>query len=152
MKLTPEDTRILKALQDDGRISNTDLAAKVGMSASPCWRRVKRLEEAGVIQNYTARLNRRALGLDVYAYISVQIEDHSENITQGFETAVAALPEIIACHQVTGGADYMLVVATEDLDSYARLANEKLRRLPGIKSINSSFVLKEAKGGAGLPV
>lgn len=152
MNISEEDTRILRALQDDGRISNTDLAAKTGMSASPCWRRVKRLEEEGIIKSYTARLDRRALGLDVYAYISVQIEDHAENITAAFECAVAEIPEIIACHQVTGGADYMLVVATRDLDSFAHLANNRLRRLPGIKSINSSFVLKEAKGGTGLPV
>ena len=152
MDISEEDTRILRVLQDDGRISNADLAARTGMSASPCWRRVKRLEEAGIIRSYSARLDRRALGLDVYAYISVQIEDHSEDITQGFEAGIAEIPEVIAGHQVTGDADYMLMVATRDLDSFAHLANNRLRRLPGIKSINSSFVLKEAKGGTGLPV
>ncbi len=152
MNISEEDTRILRILQEDGRISNAELAAQTGMSASPCWRRVKRMEEAGVIRGYSARLDRRTLGLDVYAYISVQIDDHSEDITQGFEQAVSALPEIIACHQVTGGADYMLVIATRDLDSFARLANDKLRRLPGIKAINSSFVLKEAKPRTGFPL
>ncbi len=152
MNILEEDTKILRVLQEEGRISNAELAARVGMSASPCWRRVRKLEREGVIRSYAARLDRRALGLDVYAYISVQIEDHSEDITASFEDAAKALPEIIACHQVTGGADYMLVVASRDLDSFADLANNKLRRLPGIKSINSSFVLKDAKPQAGLPV
>ncbi|WP_164115612.1 Lrp/AsnC family transcriptional regulator [Sphingorhabdus sp. Alg239-R122] len=152
MSISEEDSKILRVLQEEGRISNADLSARVGMSASPCWRRVRKLEQEGVIRNYAARLDRRALGLDVYAYISVQIEDHSEDITARFEKAALSIPEIIACHQVTGSADYMLVVASSDLDSFAQLANNKLRRLPGIKSINSSFVLNDAKPYAGLPV
>ncbi len=152
MPNSEEDSKILRVLQEEGRISNADLAARVGMSASPCWRRVRKLEQEGVIRNYAARLDRRALGLDVYAYISVQIEDHGEDITARFEQAARSIPEIIACHQVTGSADYMLVVASRDLDSFAQLANNNLRRLPGIKSINSSFVLNDAKPYAGLPV
>lgn len=152
IELEPEDMRILAALQDNGRITNAELAESVGMSASPCWRRVRRLEAGGVIRGYTARLSRRALGLGVLAYVSVEISDHSEALTQAFEAAVADLDEVIACHQVTGGADYILTVVSRDLDSYADFANKRLRPIAGIKAISTSFVLKEAKPQSGLPV
>lgn len=152
IELEPEDMRILAALQDNGRITNAELAESVGMSASPCWRRVRRLEAGGVIRGYIARLSRRALGLGVLAYVSVEISDHSEALTQAFEAAVADLDEVIACHQVTGGADYILTVVSRDLDSYADFANRRLRPIAGIKAISTSFVLKEAKPQSGLPV
>ena len=152
IKLEPEDLHILRALQDNGRITNADLAEGVGMSASPCWRRVRKLEAEGVIRGYSARLSRRALGLGVLAYISVEISDHSEAVTRAFEAAVAGLDEVIACHQVTGGADYILTVVSRDLDSYADFANRRLRPITGIKAISTSFVLKEAKPQSGLPV
>lgn len=147
-----EDIRILRALQDNGRMTNSELAETVGMSASPCWRRVRRLEADGVIRGYAARLSRRALGLGVLAYVSVEIADHSEALTREFEQAIAGLEEVIACHQVTGGADYILTVVSQDLDSYADFANKRLRPIPGIKAISTSFVLKEAKPQSGLPV
>ena len=152
IKLEPEDLHILRALQDNGRITNADLAEGVGMSASPCWRRVRKLEAEGVIRGYSARLSRRALGLGVLAYISVEISDHSEAVTRAFEAAVAGLDEVIACHQVTGDADYILTVVSRDLDSYADFANRRLRPITGIKAISTSFVLKEAKPQSGLPV
>ncbi len=152
IKLEPEDLHILRALQDNGRITNADLAEGVGMSASPCWRRVRKLEAEGVIRGYSARLSRRALGLGVLAYVSVEISDHSEAVTRAFEAAVAGLDEVIACHQVTGDADYILTVVSRDLDSYADFANRRLRPITGIKAISTSFVLKEAKPQSGLPV
>ncbi len=152
IELEPEDIRILRALQDNGRITNAELAETVGMSASPCWRRVRRLEADGVIRGYSARLSRRALGLGVLAYVSVEIADHNDVLTRAFEDAVAGLDEVIACHQVTGGADYILTVVSQDLDSYADFANKRLRPIAGIKSISTSFVLKEAKPQSGLPV
>lgn len=150
--LEPEDIRILRALQTNGRITNAELADTTGMSPSPCWRRVRRLEAGGVIHGYTARLSRRALGLGVLAYVSVEIADHGEALTQAFEQAIAGLDEVIACHQVTGGADYILTVVSRDLDSYADFANKRLRPIAGIKAISTSFVLKEAKAQGGLPV
>lgn len=152
INLEPEDIRILRALQDNGRITNADLAETVGMSASPCWRRVRKLEADGVIRGYAARLSRRALGLGVLAYVSVEIADHNDALTLAFEEAVAGLDEVIACHQVTGGADYILTVVSRDLDSYADFANKRLRPIAGIKAISTSFVLKEAKPQGGLPV
>lgn len=151
-ELEPEDLHILRAMQDNGRITNAELAETVGMSASPCWRRVRRLEADGVIRGYTAQLSRRALGLGVLAYVSVEIADHSETVTRQFEQAIAGLDEVIACHQVTGGADYILTVVSRDLDSYADFANKRLRPIAGIKAISTSFVLKEAKAQSGLPV
>lgn len=150
--LDAEDIRILRALQDNGRMTNADLAETVGMSASPCWRRVRRLEADGAIRGYTARLSRRALGLGVLAYVSVEIADHSEALTREFEQAIAGLEEVIACHQVTGGADYILTVVSQDLDSYADFANKRLMPIVGIKAISTSFVLKEAKPQSGLPL
>lgn len=147
-----EDLKILRLLQDDGRITNAELAEKSGMSASPCWRKVRRLEADGIIAGYAARLSRRALGFGVLAYVSVQIDDHADTVTDQFESAVNGFPEVIACHQVTGGADYILTVVSRDLDSYAEFANRELRRLKGIKSINTSFVLREAKPQQGLPI
>lgn len=151
-EISREERKLLGLLQQDGRISNADLAQAAGMSASPCWRKVRSLEERGVIRGYAARLDRRKLGLGVLAYVSVQIDDHAEEVTRAFEEGIAELPEVTACHQVTGGADYLLVVVSEDLDSYAVFANDKLRRLKGIKAISSSFVLREAKAAHGLPV
>ncbi|WP_373487355.1 Lrp/AsnC family transcriptional regulator [Blastomonas sp.] len=150
--LEQEDIRILRAMQRNGRITNAELADTVGMSASPCWRRVRRLEADGVIRGYSAQLSRRALGLGVLAYVSVEIADHSADITAAFEAAIASFDEIIACHQITGGADYILTVVSRDLDSYAAFANSKLRPIPGLKSISTSFVLREAKPQTGLPV
>lgn len=110
------------------------------------------MESDGIISGYSARLDRRALGLGVLAYISVEIGDHTEAVTTEFEEGVGALDEVVACHQVTGAADYMLTVVSRDLDSYAEFANQKLRRLRGIKSIATSFVLREAKPQKGLPL
>lgn len=147
-----DDVRILNVLQTDGRITNAELAERTGMSASPCWRKVRRLEQDGVIRGYGAQLSRRALGLGVHAYVSVEIGDHSGDVTDEFEAAVRGYDEVVACHQVTGGADYMLIVVARDLDSYAEFANRKLRTLRGIKSIATSFVLNEAKPQQGLPL
>jgi DNA-binding Lrp family transcriptional regulator len=115
-------------------------------------RRVRRPKAEGVIRGYAARLSRRALGLGVLAYVSVEIADHAEAVTRDFEAAVADLDEVIACHQVTGGADYILTVVSRDLDSYADFANTKLRPIAGIKAISTSFVLREAKAPGRLPV
>lgn len=152
MKVDQEDYKILRLLQAEGRITNADLAERSGMSASPCWRKVRRMENEGVISGYTARLDRRALGLGVLAYVSVEIDDHSANVTEAFEAGISALDEVIACHQVTGSSDYMLTVVSHDLDGYAEFANRKLRPIKGIKSIATSFVLRETKAQTGLPL
>lgn len=151
-ELTREDVKILGKLQSDGRITNSALADAVSMSASPCWRRVRQLEEEGVIQGYSANLDRRQIGLGVLVYVTIQIDNHSDEDATRFERQVQELPEVISCHSVSGGADFMLMVVCRDLDSYAEFSMNILRRLPGIKTMTTNFALKEIKPFKGLPL
>ncbi|MBY3116457.1 Lrp/AsnC family transcriptional regulator [Rhizobium laguerreae] len=152
MEFAPGDIRILKALQGDGRLTNQELAERVGMSTSPCWRRVKKLEEAGVIRGYQAVVDRRAVGLGVLAFVRVQIDTHSHDEAERFEREVGELEAVIACYSVAGEADFLLQVVAADLDSYAEFAMTVIRRLPGIKEMHTMFVLKDIKASTILPV
>jgi len=152
MEFEPGDIRILKALQSEGRLTNQELAERVGMSTSPCWRRVKRLEETGVIRGYQAVLDRRAVGLGVLAFVRVLIDTHSHDEAQRFEREVGALEAVIACYSVAGESDFLLQVVAADLDSYAEFAMTVIRRLPGIKEMHTMFVLKDIKASTILPV
>ncbi|KPH08080.1 Lrp/AsnC family transcriptional regulator [Rhizobium acidisoli] len=152
MEFEPGDIRILKALQSEGRLTNQELAERVGMSTSPCWRRVKRLEEAGVIRGYQALVDRRAVGLGVLAFVRVQIDTHSHDEAQRFEREVGELETVIACYSVAGEADFLLQVLAADLDDYAEFAMTVIRRLPGIKEMHTMFVLKDIKASTILPV
>ncbi|MBY3036532.1 Lrp/AsnC family transcriptional regulator [Rhizobium laguerreae] len=152
MEFEPGDIRILKALQGDGRLTNQELAERVGMSTSPCWRRVKKLEEAGVIRGYQAVVDRRAVGLGVLAFVRVQIDTHSHDEAERFEREVGELEAVIACYSVAGEADFLLQVVAADLDSYAEFAMTVIRRLPGIKEMHTMFVLKDIKASTILPV
>nr|WP_208995960.1 Lrp/AsnC family transcriptional regulator [Pannonibacter sp. XCT-34] len=150
--LEPIDLRILALLQDDGRLTNQALADAAGLSTSPCWRRVRQLEDAGVIQGYGARLDRRQLGLGVLVFIRVKIDTHSEREAEDFAAAVAALDEVVACYSIAGDADFLLQVVAQDLDHYAEFAMSVVRRLPGIKEMQTTMVLKELKPFRGFPV
>jgi DNA-binding Lrp family transcriptional regulator len=150
--LSAADRRILAELQDDGRLSNNELAERVAMSASPCWRRTRALEEDGVIRGYRAELDPRKLGWGVLVFVLVQIDAHGEDDASAFERGVAELDEVIACHSLGGAADFLLQVVARDLDSYAEFAMTVLRRLPRIKAMTSNFALKEIKPFRGLPV
>jgi DNA-binding Lrp family transcriptional regulator len=152
MQLEPGDVRILRTLQNEGRLTNQELADRVGMSTSPCWRRVKRLEDTGVIRGYQAVIDRRAVGLGVLAFIRVQIDTHSHDQAERFSEEVRKLDAVIACYSVAGEADFLLQVVAEDLDSYADFAMTVVRRLPGIKEMNTMFVLKDIKPSAMLPI
>ena len=133
-------------------MTNADLAEAAGMSTSPCWRRVRRLEQDGIIRRYTAELDRRKIGLGVLVYVSIQIDKHSDEDASAFEREVVRLPEVISCHSVAGGADFILLVVCRDLDSYAEFSMTTLRRLPGIKAMTTNFALKEIKAFSGLPL
>ena len=150
--LDAADRRILRELQADGRLTNGELARRCGLSASPCWRRTRRLEEDGIISRYGAVLDRRRLGLGVLVFVSVRIDTHSAEEALAFERAVVELDEVISCHSVGGGADFLVQVVCTDLDAYAEFSTTVLRRLPGIKAMESSFALKEIKPERGLPV
>ena len=144
-KLDRADRTLLSALQQDARLTVAALAERARLSTSPTWRRIKRLEDEGVIAGYQAVLDRRAMGWSVLAFIQVTIEDHSEEQARAFEEAVFAVPEIIACWSVAGSADFLLQVVAQDLDAYADFAMQRVRRMPGIKAMQTMFTLKEVK-------
>ncbi|MBS0967593.1 Lrp/AsnC family transcriptional regulator [Nissabacter archeti] len=152
MTLTRQDTLLLKALQTDSRITNQALAEAAGMAPSPCWRRVKQLEEAGLITGYRAQLDRQKLGLGLLAFIRIKIDSHSEQEALRFEAQVQELPQVIACYATAGSADFLLQVVAQDLEQYSEFAMAVIRRLPGIKEMETSFVLKEIKPYTALPL
>ncbi len=146
------DTRILAALQADGRLTNQDLAERAGLSASPCWRRVKQMEETGVIAGYRAIVDRRKLGLGVLAFVRVKIDSHSETEARRFEDDIQRLDEVVACYSIAGTADFLLQVVAADLDAYADFAMNVIRRLPRIKEMETAIALKEVKPLTGWPL
>lgn len=144
--------RILTLLQEDGRMTNARLAETLGMSETPCWRRLKRLEESGVIEGYQANLNRRKLGLGVMAFVQLRCSEHDQAATAEFQRIVETTPSILACHNTTGADDFLLIVVARDLDDYSSFVDGTLRRLPGVTSIRSNLSLKEMKASSKLPV
>ncbi|WP_197981006.1 Lrp/AsnC family transcriptional regulator [Pantoea agglomerans] len=150
--LSSTDMKILEILQDDARVTNQVLAEKINISASPCWRKVRKLEEDNVIQGYRAVLDRKKIGLGVMVFIRVVIDSHSEAEARKFEEEVTALEDVVACYSIGGDADFLLQVVASDLDSYADFAMSVVRRLPGIKEMQSMFVLKEIKPLVSYPI
>jgi Transcriptional regulators len=146
------DIRILASLQSHARLTNLELAERVGLSASPCLRRVRRLEEEGFIEGYAARLNREKIGLDVVAFVRVNIERHTNTDANAFMKTVSKLPEVIACYITSGESDFLLHVVVKDLAAYRSFALEKLTRVPGVRDVRSSFVIGTVKEGALLPL
>lgn len=135
------DRRILENLQQDGRLTNLELAERIGLSPSPCLRRVRALEEEGYVGGYTVRLDRRKLGLNVIAFVFVKIERHGQVDAKATRKAIAALPEIVACHVTSGDFDLLLHVVLQDLDAYKSFALDRLLKVPGIRDIKTSFVI-----------
>lgn len=152
MPLSTTDVKILTLLQNDARMTNQSVADSIGLSASPCWRKIRKLEEDEVIQGYRAVLNRRKIGLAVMVFVRVTIDSHSESEAKKFEEEVAALEDVVACYSIGGDADFLLQVVARDLDSYADFAMSVVRRLPGIKEMQSMFVLKEIKPLVSYPI
>jgi Lrp/AsnC family leucine-responsive transcriptional regulator len=146
------DLKILALLQVDGRMSINDLASKVGLSPSPCLRRVRILEKSGVIARYVAVLDQRAAGLPVSVFISVKLEKQKEDLLEKFAKTIARWPEVLECYLMTGPRDYWLRVVVPDLAAYERFLKTKLTRLEGIASIESSFALEQVKYTNVLPV
>jgi Lrp/AsnC family transcriptional regulator, leucine-responsive regulatory protein len=139
------DRKILKILQTDSRTSLQDIGQAVGLSASPCWGRIKKMEEAGVIEGYTVRLNAQALGLGDTVMVQVTLDSHSDNTLEKFGETLAAIPEVIEAYLVSGEYDYLLRVAVRDTKDYERLLRERLYKIKGIRHSMSSFVLRTLK-------
>ena len=146
------DRKILSELQADGRLSLAELAARVGLSASPCLRRVRALEEGGVIARYVAVLDQRAVGLPVSVFISIKLASQREEALEHFNKAIAHWPEVLECYLMTGPRDYLLRVVVADLEAYEWFLKSKLTRLSGIASIESSFALGQVKYSNVLPL
>ncbi len=146
------DKNLLELLQNDGKISNSQLAEQVSLSEAPCWRRVRRLEQDGYITGYQALLDHRLLGFGVIAFVQVKFSSHRIELAQEFEEAVQTLPQIMACYNVTGSADYLLHVLAEDLESYGDLTLNTIRKLPGVDAIHSSLCLREIKTSTKIPI
>jgi Lrp/AsnC family leucine-responsive transcriptional regulator len=152
-KLDRYDRRILEELQRDGRVSNQELADRIGLSPSPCLRRVRTLEEAGIIRGYTALLDARALGLNLMAILSISMDKHTPERFERFDAAVSAMPEVLECLLITGrDADYQLKVVVRDMDAYQDLLLNKLTRIEGVTGVHSSFVLRRVVERASLPL
>lgn len=146
------DRRILTQLQDNARLTNVELAEAVGLSPSPCLRRVRELEQSGVIRRYVALLDPATVGLPVSVFVNVTLERQVEIALERFEAAILKRPEVMECYLMTGDADYLLRVVTADLSAYERFLVEHLTRVPGVASIKSSFALKQVKYRTALPV
>ena len=146
------DIAILGELQREARLSNAELASRIGLSAAPTWRRVKWLEQQRYITGYRAELDRRRVGLGVLAFVRVDAERNNASATRALEEAIRALPEVVACHYISGAGTFELHVVVTDLDAYSRWARDTLFKLPNVKDIHTSFSLGEVKSGAALPL
>mgnify|MGYP000079154038 FL=1 len=146
------NVQILNHLQRDGRMTNAKLAEHLNMSETPCRRRLKKMEEAGIIEGYQANLSRRKLGLGVMAFVQLSCSEHDQASTAEFQRIIEVTPNILACHNTTGEDDFLLIVVARDLDDYSTFVDSTLRRLPGVTSIRSNLSLKEMKASSKLPV
>ncbi len=152
LKLDAYDRKILTALQRDGRLSNVELADEIGLSASPCLRRVRMLEEAGVIRGYQVNLDRDEVGLGLTVFVGVKVERHHEADAEAFRLAVTALPQVISAFLVSGESDFLLQVVVPDLRAYERFLTGELLRLPGVRDIRSNFAIQAVKTPGPLPL
>ncbi len=146
------DRKILALLQQDGRRTNQDLAEASGMSASACWRRVKALEEAGLITGYVALVSPEKAGFHFSAIVHVMLERHEREHTDMFIAATAHRPEVVECFATTGEADYHMRVVSRDKDSYNRFLNDFLFRLPGVRQVRTNVILRDIKVSTVLPL
>jgi DNA-binding Lrp family transcriptional regulator len=146
------DIAILRELQQDARLSNTELASRIGLSAAPTWRRVKWLEEQRYITGYRAELDRRKIGLGVLAFVRVDAERNTAAATRELEDAIRHIPEVISGHYISGSGTFELQVMVTDLDAFSRLCLETLLTLPNVKDLHTSFSLGEVKAGGALPL
>ena len=146
------DKKIIRELQRDARLSNTDLAARVGLSASPCWQRVKRLEDSGFIQGYTAVVSQKRMGLPDTVMVEVILDRHEDGVFDRFSHTVSGLPEILEAHMTTGEYDFILKVAVAGTEGYEQFLRDRLYKIPGIRQTRSSFTLRCIKANLSLSI
>ena len=146
------DLAILQELQTNARLTNADLAQRVGLSAAPCWRRVRALEDAGFILGYRAEIDRHKIGLGVLAFVRLDAERNTRDLTLAMEQAIAKIPEVTSCHYISGTGTFELQVVARDLDSFSNFARNTLLNLPNVKDMHTSFSLGEVKTDGTLPL
>ena len=146
------DLAILKQLQDDGRLSNAELALRVGLSAAPCWRRVRALEQAGFIKGYRAEIDRHKIGLGVLAFVRLDADRNAGDVLRALEEAIRGIPEVVSCHYISGTGTFELQVVSRDLNSFSQFARDVLINLPNVKDLHTSFSLGEVKASSALPL
>ena len=146
------DRRMLETLQDDGRLSVVELADRVGLSPSPCLRRLRRLEQDGFIDGYRATLQRSRIGLGLTVFVGIKVDGHRDENATALQDAVRAMPEVISCHIVSGEADFLLDVVMPDLGAYEHFLLGTLLKLPMVKDVRSSFAIRTVKASAPLPL
>ncbi|MGI9606780.1 MAG: Lrp/AsnC family transcriptional regulator [Acidimicrobiales bacterium] len=142
IELDTTDHSILEILQRDGRITNAELADAIGLSPSACHRRVRRLENEGVIDNYAALVNRAAVGRDVSVFVEISLESQREDLLDAFEQAVSSVPHVMSCHLMAGNADYLVHVTCADVADYETVHREHIAVLPGVTRVRSSFAIR----------
>lgn len=152
MEIDPTDSRILRALQRRGRMSNAELSEAVNLSPSACHRRVQRLETAGVIRDYVALLDPRKVRCQTLVFVEITLSGQADEVLDAFEAAVARVQEVLECHLMAGTADYLLKVVAEDTDDFARIHRRSLATLPGVQTMQSSFALRTVRQTTALPV
>ena len=153
MELDRTDKRILRILQENGRISNQELADKVGLSPSPCLRRVKQLEDEGIIMGYTTLVNGASLGLKMIALIQISMDRHTPDRFETFEKTIQQYPQVLECILITGqSADYQIKVIVEDMDEYQDFLLNKITKIEGVSDVHSSFVLRQVVNTTALPI
>ena len=146
------DRRILEALQLEARITNQELAKRVGLSPAPCWRRLKRLESEGVIAGYATILSAPSIGLPIQAYAQVSLENHHTDTVAAFDQLVRERPEVLECHSMSGTNDYLLRIVAASMEAYERFLSTHLLQLASVRSVNTSFVLRTKKFTTQLPL
>lgn len=152
MKIDRIQRQILAELQKNSRISNQELADRVGLSVSPCWRRVRELEEGGLIRSYVALLDRKKLGLDACLWCQIRLKKHSATIAEQFESMVAGRPEVVECYELTGESDYLMKVYLPDMDAYTAFMHSFLLKMQDVDVVRTSVTLREIKNETALPI
>lgn len=152
IKLSDTDKKILSIIQEDATITNAELAERVGLSAAPCWRRIKRLEEKGIISKRVGILDTKALGLNITAFANVKLSHVQEDALEQFEEAVKEFNEVTECHTISGSMDFLIRIVTENMQSYEIFLRKKLLRLPMVSEVNTHFAVTQVKYTTAVPL
>jgi Lrp/AsnC family transcriptional regulator len=152
VQLDTYEKKILRLLQDDAALSNADIAERVGLSASPCWRRIDRLERDGFIKRRVALLDRQKVGLNAQIFAQVKLNAHGRANLDEFAASIREIPEVLECYVLMGSVDFLLRIVTSDIEAYEKLFFNRLSQLPGVQEVNSTVALSEIKSTTSLPI